>query len=400
MPGLTDGAFAHEPEETGCMLSDAWDLSIVRVSGMVNMKQNDETEPLLCGGTTVKKSSKSAAPTIYDIAKAAGVSPGTASRALNNIGYVKEETRQRVEAAVTELKYTPNRAARTLKTKKTGLVLLAIPDTDNSFYVDMIKAVQDVCKGHGYSMILYYTDGKAAEEVRALRMLREHYADAMILINFSFTAKHLKEIDRIQAPLVLSGICKDEIGGKPGDRFDYIGVDAEKGIYQAVRHLAQQGHVRIAYIAGPNEYLLFRERYHGYQTALAESGILECEELVLWCDYTEGCAMNAVRSFLALKEPPTAICCANDILAMAAQRTVQDMGLRVPEDMSVVGMDNIGITTKVRPMMSTVAIAQAEIGRAAASLVFSRLAGTEQRPSIRQIFEPRLIVRDSSIVCK
>lgn len=337
-------------------------------------------------------------PTIYDIAKTAGVSPGTVSRALNNIGYVKDETRKRIEAAVAELRYTPNRAARSLKTKQTGLVLLAIPDTDNSFYVDMIKAVQEVCKGHGYSMILSYTEAQVSEEVRALRMLREHYADATILINFSFTPKHLKEMERIQAPLVLSGICKDVIGGNAQDRFDYIGVDAEKGVHLAIRHLAQQGHQRIAYIAGPSRFLLFRERYHGYQTALAECGIPEREDLVVWCEYTEACAISAVKALMTLPQPPTAICCANDILALAAQRSIQDMGLRVPEDVSIVGMDNISITTKVRPMMSTVAIAQAEIGRAAAELVFSRLEGTETRPSIRQIFEPRLIVRDSSIV--
>jgi len=346
-----------------------------------------------------KSSNQPAAPTIYDIATAAGVSPGTASRALNNIGYVKTETRQRVEAAVKDLKYTPNRAARTLKTKKTGLVLLAIPDTDNSFYVDMIKAVQDVCKEHGYSMILYYTDAIPAEEIKALRMLREHYADAMILVNFNFTSGYLKEIDRLQAPLVLSGICKDDIGGRPGDRFDYIGVDAEKGVFQAVRHLARQGHVRIGYIAGPAEFLLFRERHNGYLSALTESGIPYSDNLVIWCSYTESCAIRAVKSFLALSEPPTAICCANDIMALAAQRYIQDAGLRVPDDISIVGMDNLDVTTKVRPMMSTVAIAQAEIGRAAANLVFGRLAGTEMRPSIRQIFEPRLIVRESSILC-
>ena len=137
-------------------------------------------------------------PTIYDIAKVAGVSPGTVSRTLNNIGYIKEETRLNIERVMRELNYTPNRAARTLKTKKTGLILLAIPDTDNPFYVDLVKAVQQVVKNNDYSMILYYTEGKKNDEIKALKMLHENFADGMILISFDLTKEHYKEIERIQ----------------------------------------------------------------------------------------------------------------------------------------------------------------------------------------------------------
>ena len=157
---------------------------------------------------------KKSSPTIYDIAKAAGVSPGTVSRTLNNVGYIKEETRQKIEKVMKDLNYIPNRAARTLKTKKTGLVFLAIPDTDNPFYVDMIKSVQDVVKYNGYSMVLYYTEGKKQDEIKALKMMHEHFADGMILVNFHFTDEHKKQIDRANCPIVLSGICVSDIGGK------------------------------------------------------------------------------------------------------------------------------------------------------------------------------------------
>lgn len=339
-------------------------------------------------------------PTIYDIAKAAGVSPGTVSRALNNIGYIKEETRQKVEEVATRLKYTPNRAARSLKTKKTGLILLAIPDTDNPFYVDMIKAVQEVAKYNGYSMVLYYTDGKSSEEVKALKMLHEHFADGMILINFSFSSKHLKEIERITCPLVLSSICKNTIGGHPEDRFDYIGVDTEKGIYLATRHLIMQGHTDIGYIAGPSGFVLFQERFSGYKNALIESGIKYREDLVYWKSYSESCGYEAAKYFLSLERRPTAICCANDIMGIGALAALEDEKIRVPEEISLVSMDNIDITSKLKPKLSTVSIAQAEIGRSAAELVMRRLKGTENRPSIRAIYEPRLIVRESSIIYK
>jgi DNA-binding LacI/PurR family transcriptional regulator len=336
--------------------------------------------------------------TIYDIAKAAGVSPGTVSRTLNNIGYIKEETRQKVEEAASRLKYTPNRAARTLKTKKTGLLMLAIPDTDNPFYVDMIKAVQEVAKHNGYSLVLYYTDGKSSEEVKALKMLHEHFTDGMILVNFSFTSKHQKAIEQINCPLVLSSICKNVIGGNPGDKFDYIGVDTEKGIYLATRHLIAQGHTDIGYVAGPSEYILFQERFNGYRSALIDGGIKFREEFVYWENYSETCGYKAAKYFLSLPERPTAICCANDIMGIGVLNALEDENIRVPEDISLISMDNIDIASKLKPKLSTVSIAQAEIGRSAAELIILRLNGTETRPSKKIIFEPRLVVRESSIV--
>lgn len=337
-------------------------------------------------------------PTISDIARAAGVSPGTASRALNNIGYVKQETRERVEEAAAKFKYSPNRAARTLKTKKTGLILLAIPDMDNPFYVDMIKAVQDVVSYNGYSLVLYYTQGKDTEEVKSLKMLHEHFADGMILINFSFTPKHLKAIERINCPLVLSSICKNVIGGKPEDRFDYIGVDTEKGVYLSTKHLVSQGHCDIGYIAGPENYVLFQERFNGYRNALIDGDVRYREDLVVWKNYSERCGYEAVQYFLSLSKRPTAICCANDIMAIGALNALEDAKLKVPDDVALVGMDNIDITSKLKPKLSTVYIAQAEIGRMAAELIFQRLTGEENGPSKKILFEPRLIVRDSSAV--
>ncbi|MBP8988812.1 MAG: LacI family DNA-binding transcriptional regulator [Clostridia bacterium] len=346
-----------------------------------------------------KKVNEETTVTIYDIAKAAGVSVGTVSRALNRIGYVHPDTRIRIEEAAASLNYIPNRAARTLKTKKTGLILLAIPDMDNPFYFDMIKSVQEVTQANGCSMILYYTGGKASEEIKALKMLRQGYADGMILVNFSYTSRHEAEIKLISAPLVLTCLSKGYLGGHDEDRFDYIGVDAEKGIYLAVRHLAQQGHVRIGYIAGPHHIDLFKERHQGYVNALRDSGLAYDKDLAYWCHYTEPSSYDAINSFFSLKSPPTAVCCANDIMALGAFCALKDKNIRIPEDVSIVGMDNIDTTWKVTPPLSTVAIAQAEIGRKAAELLFKRLDDSGKGPirSKRVIFEPRLIVRESSI---
>ncbi len=345
----------------------------------------------------MKSRENKANPTIYDIAKAAGVSPGTVSRTLNNIGYIKDETRQKIQQVMQELKYIPNRAARTLKTKRTGLIMLAIPDTDNPFYVDMVKAVQEVVKYNGYSMILYYTEGKKSDEIKVLKMLHEHFADGMILINFSYTKEHAKEIERVDCPLVLSSICVSDIGGGESDKFDYVGVDTYKGMYLATKHLIMQGHTRIGYIAGSRELTVFGERYNGYRSAFADSGLTVSEDLIFWKNYSESTGYDAVKHFLRLDARPTAVCAANDLLALGAVRAFEEIGVSIPEEIALVGMDNIETTTRIKPKMTTVAIAQAEIGRTAAELIFKRLNGQETGPSQKIIFEPRLIVRESSI---
>lgn len=335
--------------------------------------------------------------TIYDIAKAAGVAPGTVSRTLNNIGYIKDETRQKIEKVVKEFKFTPNRAARTLKTKRTGLVLLAIPDTDNPFYVDLIKAVQDVLKHNGYSLVLYYTEGKVQEEIKALRMQHENFADGMILINFSLTAAHRKEIERVNSPLVLSWISAINLGGKEEDRFDYVGVDTEKGMYLAVKHMIQQGHTEIGYIGGIKDIASFEERYRGYCSALYDSSLAIREELVFWKNYTEGSGYEAGRYFAGLSRRPTAVCAANDMLAMGAMRAFEECGICIPMDVALAGMDNIDMGARLKPKLTSVSIAQSEIGRMATELVIKRLKGEETGISQRIVFEPRLVVRESSI---
>jgi len=335
--------------------------------------------------------------TIYDIAKAAGVSPGTVSRTLNNVGYIKDETRSRIQKVVKEMKFTPNRAARTLKTKKTKLIFLAIPDTDNPFYIDLIKAVQNVAKFNGYSLVLYYTDGKVQDEIKALKMMHENFADGMILITFNFEQAHLKEIDRINCPLVISGISAALLGGGEADRFDYIGVDTGKGMYAAAKHLISQGHSSIAYIGGVKDLEVFEERYKGYCNALIESGLKVAEDFVFWGNYSESSGYEAVKHFMGLKERPSAVCAANDLLALGAISAFEDKGLRIPQDIAVVGMDNIDIDFRMKPKLSSVSIAQSEIGRAAAELLIDRLNGKEKGLSKRIIFEPRLVVRESSV---
>lgn len=337
--------------------------------------------------------------TIYDIARLANVSPGTASRALNGIGYVKEETLENVLAAAKKLSYSPNRAARTLKTKKTRLILLAIPDTSNPFFFDLIESFLIVVKQNNYSMILYYTNGRSDEEINVIKLLREHIADGIMLINFHYSKKFFEEVNRSNVPIVLSGLCDlKEVGGKEGDNFDYISIDSAKGIYLAVKHLLKQGHTRIAYIAGSKDMKVLVDRYEGYCTAMLEANIKPDDRMVFWDDYYAPCGFKAADYFLSLSERPTAICTPKDLWAVDLRTRLIENGVRVPQDIAIVGMDNIDIVSKLD--ISTIAMGQSEIGRIGAEMIFNRINSQTSMKSIKTILEPRLVVRGSSIVIK
>ena len=340
---------------------------------------------------------KGASPTIYDIAKAAGVSPVTVSRALNNMGYVHADTRQRIEAVMRELQYSPNRAARSLKSKRTGLLLLAIPDIRNPFYVDMINAVQIASNRRDYSMILFYTEGQEAGERKALHMLQQNYADGLILVDFHFSAERRRTIDQSAGPVVLCALHAADFGEQADNRFDSVCVDTRRGIREAVTHLIGQGCARVAYVGGQQALEVFRERFAGYCDALRDAGRFVNGDHVLWNDYTEQSGYEAGMRLLTRPERPDAVCAANDLLAMGVMRAAAELGLRMPEDLMVTGMDDIDAAVRATPSLCTVAIAQAQLGAEAAERVFARLQGDLAGAGTRHVLEPRLIVRGSAI---
>ncbi|MDF2614604.1 MAG: LacI family transcriptional regulator [Clostridia bacterium] len=336
--------------------------------------------------------------TIYDLANITGFSPGTISRCLNNIGYIKEDTRKRIETACEQLNYMPNRVARSLKTKKTELILVAIPDMDNPFFVDMIKAIDEVAKSHAYSIILYYTKGDLNEELKVLNMMKEHIADAMIMINLNFTHKHVKAITHIYSPIVLSGICSSKINKNTIDCCDYVGVDTYKGTYEATKHLILQGYKRIGFISGPKSISVFYERYCGYRDAMLASGIKVNKENIIFKEaWGEEAGYEAAYTLLKNNILPQALCTSNDIMAVGAIMALKEMKLNIPRDIAIIGMDNIELGRRLSPALSTVSIAQYEIGKAAANIIFDKLSGIQNKSFENIIYEPRLIIRESSI---
>jgi LacI family transcriptional regulator len=333
--------------------------------------------------------------TIYDIAKQMGVSPSTVSRTLNGIGNTTEDTRMRILATAKQLNYVPNPAARYLKTKKTNQIMLSMPDLNNPFYFDMISAIQVVAKDNGYLLVLNYSEASEQEELQMLDSIQRNFVDGLIMVSINISDRHMKKLEVLNCPVVISSICADfNTGFKP--LFDYVGVDTKKGLYLAAKHLINQGHTSLGYVGLALETLPGKERYEGFCKALNESGLAIDRDLVWLRGYTESTGYEAGIHFAESGHLPTAVCTANDQIALGLYRAFEQKGLRIPQDISIVGMDNTNIAAIIKPKMSTIAIAQAEIGRTAAELIFKRLNGYKE-PFQNIIYQPRLVVRESSV---
>lgn len=293
-----------------------------------------------------------------------------------------------------EMNYAPDHAAKMLKTKKTEKILFAVPDICNPFYFDMINGINSVIEEYGYLLILFYTKHSLNEELRAIQTLRERYADGMIMVSFNFCEKNINAINMLNAPVVLTNKYESPEGG---DQFDYVYVDTYAAVKEAAKHLLEQGIRRIAYVGGDVKEQTGFERFCGYRDALTEAGLGIDERYRIESDYTESGGYLAGQRLLALDEPPRAIVAANDLMAIGIMNACEDAGLSIPGDVAVTGIDNLDLSTRVRPKLTSVSMMQEEIGRNAARILMSRMLGEPVRERAVRIV-PRLVVRESSVI--
>lgn len=333
--------------------------------------------------------------TVLDVAKKAGVSPGTVSRTLNNIGYIKEETREKILDVVKEMNYIPNRAGRALKTTKTGLIVLAIPDTSNAIYFGMIEAVNECAKKRGWSMVLYYTEGKLEGELKAVRMLQENLVDGLFLINFSYADDLRAAIDSCYpAPIVLCGMCNSLWAHNKENTFDTVSIDVYKGIYDSTTHFIKKGHKRIGYLAGESGTTVYAQRYDAFCQALRDNGIEYRDEYVFWRDYTEKNGYEAAKKVFFMAERPTAIVASNDLQAIGFWKACKDYRIKVPQEIELCGMDNLDTCDIIQ--MSSIRMWEDAVGKAGAEMVLDRLEGAESEQHRDVVFRPTLILRDGN----
>ena len=335
------------------------------------------------------------ATTIYDIAGYLKISASTVSRALNNKNTVTPKTRKEVIEAAKLLNYVPNIAAQYLKTQKTKQIMISITQLADVFYIDMISAVQAVAKSHGYSLILEYTEEDIEEEIKLIKNVKKNFIDGLIMVSLNFTKEHIKEIKKLHLPIVLSSMCNNRISDGE-DLFDYVGVDTKQGIYLSTKHLIEQGHTKIGFIGHDFSTHTGLERYEGFCKAMNEAGLSIEKGYIITGKYIINLGYEAGLIYAKMVDPPTALCASADLIVLGLYRAFDQENIIIPDDIAIIGMDNISTTTLVKPKISTVDLSQGEIGRYAANLIFERLEGSK-KPSQNIIFKPRLIIRDSSI---
>ena len=331
-------------------------------------------------------------PKQSDVARLAGVSQTTVSQVLNNAAAfsVPQETRQRVIDAVTQLRYVPNGVARSLRTQKTSTIASVIPDIANPFYPALERGVQDVAEARGYDLIVYNTDGQADKERRCLESLLRGRVDGVIGVFFHLSSA---ELQRLRAGGI-AAVLLDEPGVHPDLGYDRVYVDNAKAARAAVTYLLERGHTRISMLSGPQGTLV--SRAEGYVQALrAHPGAAE-PHIIGTPDFTEDCGYVGMQRALAASPRPDAVFAANDLLAMGALRALREAGVRVPQDMALMGFDDIPVARLLTPALSTVSQFQEGLGRRAAELLFERLEGRAPEQGRDEEMPFELMVRESA----
>ena len=328
--------------------------------------------------------------TIKDVARLAGVSITTVSHVINETRYVSDELRGRVLAAMQELNYRPNVLARSLRRGETRTIGLVVPDNSNPFFAEVARIVEDVGFEKGYSVILCNSDGSLEKEAAYISVLIAKQVDGVIFIAAGSKHEHLHELTAQGIPVV---VADRDI---PQSLADVVLVDNEKGGYEATRYLLSLGHRRIACIAGPSDLTPSADRVRGYRRAQEEAGISIEEGWIVPGDFRYQGGEAATARLLRLGEPPSAIFACNDVMAIGALRTLQNAGLQVPGDVSIIGFDDIPLASAMSPALTTVAQPTAELSTLAARCLISRIQNDrDDEPRQRSVLETRLVVRDS-----
>jgi LacI family transcriptional regulator len=334
--------------------------------------------------------------TIYDIAKTVGLSPGTVSKALNRKGNLSEETRAKVLEVAKELNYMPNPAARYLKKNRTNQIMLSISNMRDSFFLDIIETVQERAKLYDYSIMINFTGDDVQEELKTLKNLGSNFIDGIIMVTINYTQKHFDVIKTLKKPVVLCSMANIPIDNAQL-ACDYVCVDTRKGIYLATNHLISLGHKEIGYVGIQGDTQTGWERLEGFRTAMKDAGLTINKNHVLIGEANDSVGYNSGVKIANMKKRPTAICAAADILVMGLYKAFDEFNIRIPQDISIIGMDNIYIDSIMKPKVSSVDLSQKEIGRIAARMLFDKIFDQDQATSMANVvFQPTLVARESS----
>lgn len=325
--------------------------------------------------------------TLSDVASEAGVSPTAVSRHLNNRIALPQATRERIDAAIAKLNYRPNLLAKRLSTGRTEAIGLVTPEISNPFFAELAAAVEADAQLHGYAVYMSSTQGDRLREIDAIQRLHDQHVDGLIMMTNQPDDGTLAALLSLQQNVVL---LDEDI---PGVLLPRIFVENEQGGYLATRHLIEAGHRDIAIVSGPQNLMSVQERLEGFERAMAEAGLAVGDRRVLLGDYSREHGRIAGAALFAGASRPTAVLACSDYIAIGILAVARQVGVRVPQDISLVGFDDMPFAELVDPPLTTVRQPITEMGRAAFRQLLALMNHTDVVPLTRLPVE--LIIRQS-----
>lgn len=325
--------------------------------------------------------------TIRDVARDAEVSTSTVSRYLNHSGNVDQQTAGRIALAMERLRYVPSIAAQSLRMRASRIVLLVVPDICNPFYSLMAKTVQKLLGDRGYVMALYDSN-ESMEERESIRVARQMYASGILLGSIDVKKEVIADLQNANIPTVGLNAYREY-------PFDTVHVHGSEGSYLAVRHLIALGHRCIGFAGGTPHSMIADSRREGFERAMHEAGIPIDPKNVIEIGFSQSDGYAAGRYFAKLNVLPTAICCANDQVALGLLAAMQEHGVHIPQQLSVTGMDDIPYARISSPSLTSVTNDSVAFAREGVRMLFERIEGLVTGEPRDVVVRHELIVRSS-----
>ncbi|MGN7356270.1 LacI family DNA-binding transcriptional regulator [Paenibacillus sp. SAF-054] len=329
--------------------------------------------------------------TIEDVAAKAGVGIATVSRAINNSGGISEKTKAKVLQAIDELGFIPSIAAQSLKVRNTNQIALAVPDIRNAFVPEIAWSVEQAAKQHGYRVVNINTSGIGQLELETVRDVKKLHVDGLIILPLAYPKTFVELVNKSPVPISVINYGKrlsEDI------KADVVCLSQQEGRL-AMEHLRSIGRTRIAYAGAPRD--IIEERYNAYVNSLSH---VDVSLAYFGEDFSLNTGAKAADYFKSLKNMPDAVYAGNDMVAIGLINRFKELGVRVPEDVAVVGIDNNIWTTITTPQISSVSIMGVEVSRLATELLLKRIRENVKGVYEKVQFEPRLIVRESTVKMK
>ena len=331
--------------------------------------------------------------TLRDVAAAAGVHPATASRALNpgTRLLVSEETAQRVSEAAERLGYRPNPVARSLRTRRSHTVGVLIPDLNNPLFPPIVRGLEDKLAEHGYVALLGNTDADLGKEHLVFDQMRARHVDGFVLATATRNSPILAEAAEAELPVVLMNRTAQDYP------FSSVSVDNEQGLRAAVTHLVSLGHSRIGHIAGPQDISTGAARLRGFHEGMLSHGLPVGEDQVVYASsYSIEEGARCGHELLSAHGDLTAIVAANDMLAVGCYGALDELGLACPQNVSVMGFNDMPFMDRLRPPLSSIRFQHYQLGTEAARLLVERIEAGEGGPVKILFLAPELVARGST----